>query len=84
MSIEEAREAAMRQLSRAIPTKKGDNDRTYYLCEKAVDAYAAARALAAHVEACRNWKYADPAGASQAQCGEGWLCEKAKRIEELT
>ena len=50
-TIEEAREAAMRQLSRAIPTKKGDNDRPYYLCEKAVDAYAAARALAVLDEA---------------------------------
>ena len=73
-TIEEAREAAMRQLSRAIPTKKGDNDRSYYLCEKAVDAYAAARALAAHVDVCEHPPIRPTCGLEDA------YCEKAKEL----
>ena len=78
--IEAARENAMRQLSRAIPVKKG-GDRPYYLCEKAIDAYA----LAAHVDACQREgpppSYADMY--FTPKCGDGWYCDKAKEIEEL-
>ena len=44
MTVE--RDEVMRQLSSAIPAKKGYDDRAYYLCEKAIDVYAAAERLA--------------------------------------
>ena len=48
----------------------------------AVDAYGAARELKGHVGACNKWRY--PATADHAlYCGDGWLCDKAKEIEEL-
>ena len=82
MNVEEAREAVMRQLSRAIPARAKGGDRSYYLCEKAADVYGAARELKGHVDACRERHYRDVAGPAAGWCGGDWLCEKAKETEE--
>ena len=49
-----------------------------------VRAYGAARALAAHVEACGDAHHHDVDKPPVAACGEGsWYCPKAKAIQGL-
>ena len=50
----------------------------------AVDAYGAARELKGHVEACQTRDCTPGYGAPSHACGDGWLCDDAREIEELS
>ncbi len=80
MTLQEAREALSFEVDSDNPP--------YTEIMRLADAYAAARALAAHVDACIwhmtpkddhniNMEYV------VTRCGDGWYCEKAKAIQEL-
>ena len=81
MSIQEARQA----LEETIEQEQGSRETLGQYVNRvleAADAYAQARALAAHVDACE--KYGGGAfGKSAVDCGDGWYCEVAKEIEQL-
>ena len=54
----------------------------------AADAYGAARELRGHVDACHDAAgrvsiTGKGLGAKFRECGDGWLCAKAREIEEL-
>ena len=49
--------------------------------ESAVRAYGAARELKGHVDACG--RVCSELDRLDALCGDGWLCEDAREIEEL-
>ena len=52
----------------------------------AVRAYGAARELKGHVGACvmKEWFAPGPDSGAWHDCGDGWLCDKGKEIEETT
>ena len=51
----------------------------------AADAYGAARELKGHVDACGAYQPVHPnAPESGPACGDGWLCDGGKAIEEAT
>ncbi len=85
MSIQEAREALMDQWFAPLIEHDGNK------FAAALDAYGAARELKGHVDACKNFIYKNAVtqyASSQAfsekrYCGDGWLCDDAREIEEL-
>ena len=79
MDIEETRAAVERLQVPCMPVPQQHWDRVM----EAADAYGAARELKGHVDTCGAYQPVHPnAPESGPACGDGWICDKGKEIEE--